>query len=170
MGKSTASCRAGAHIGGEELRSAWTLRLRSGQAREGARPHTSPSPHEPVPTRSMPAQRLLLNYAAGDAVAGVARGVGLLVVGLRVDHKRCSAVAEQRMAVFAERHVFILCFEMRFAIRPHGEVGVVASMVALGILQSMLLAIGIEVGSRGLEVRGIALRVLMKVDGMNSGR
>ena len=26
---------------GAELRSAWTLRLRSGQAREGARPHTS---------------------------------------------------------------------------------------------------------------------------------
>jgi hypothetical protein len=31
-----AKARAGA-----ELRSAWTLRLRSGQAREGARPHTS---------------------------------------------------------------------------------------------------------------------------------
>jgi hypothetical protein len=26
-----------------ELRSTWTLRLRSGQAREGARPHTTPS-------------------------------------------------------------------------------------------------------------------------------
>ncbi len=74
------------------------------------------------------------------------------------------------MAVFAERHVFILCFEMRFAVRAHGEVGVVAGMVAFGILQSMLLAIRIEVGSRGLEVRGIALRVLMKVDGMISGR
>src|SRR6266404_1020677 len=130
MGKSMASRRASAHIGGEaELRSAWTG--------EGARPHT------PVPTRFVPAQRLLRNCAAGDAVAGVARGVGLLVVGLRVDHKRCSAVAEERMAVLAERHVFILCFEMRFAIRPHGEVGVVAGMVALGILQSMLLAIAI---------------------------
>jgi len=32
-----------------ELRSAWTLRLRSGQAHEGARPHTNPSPHEPQP-------------------------------------------------------------------------------------------------------------------------
>src|ERR1700731_2648296 len=70
------------------------------------------------------------------------------------------------MAVFAERDVFILRFEMRFAIRAHGEVGVVAVVVAFGILQSMLLAIGIEMGSRGLEVRGIALRVLMKVDGV----
>src|SRR5882762_2942502 len=33
----------------------------------------------------------------------------------------------------------------------------------------MLLAIGIEVRSRGLEVRGVALRVLMKVDGMHAG-
>ena len=30
-----------------ELRSAWTLRLRSGQAREGARPHTSRNPVAP---------------------------------------------------------------------------------------------------------------------------
>jgi hypothetical protein len=33
----------------------------------------------------------------------------------------------------------------------------------------MLLAIGIEMGSRGLEVRAIAFRVLMKVDGMYAG-
>src|ERR1700694_3948317 len=73
------------------------------------------------------------------------------------------------MAVFAERHVFILSFEMRFAVRPNREIGIVAVMVAFGILQSILLAIGIEMGSRGLEVRGIALRVLMKVDGVYAG-
>ena len=74
------------------------------------------------------------------------------------------------MAVFAERDVFILRFEMRFSIRADREIGIVAVVVAFGILQSMLLAIGIEMGSRGLEVRGIALRVLMKVDGMYAGR
>src|SRR3982074_2653254 len=74
------------------------------------------------------------------------------------------------MAVFAERDVFILSFEMRFAIRADREIGIVAVVVTFGILQSMLLAIGIEMRSRGLEVRGIALRVLMKVDGMYARR
>src|SRR3982074_350700 len=73
------------------------------------------------------------------------------------------------MAVFAERDVFILSFEMRFAVRADREVGIVAVVVAFGILQPMLLAIGIEMRSRGLEVRSIALRVLMKVDGMYAG-
>src|SRR6202158_2078640 len=38
-----------------ELRSAWTLRLRSGQAREGARPHTSTSARSGRPLTLMPA-------------------------------------------------------------------------------------------------------------------
>jgi len=72
----------GAHIRGEaELPSAWTG--------EAARPHA------PVPTRSLPCQGLLFNYAAGDAVAGVACGIGLLVVGLGVHYECCSAVAEE---------------------------------------------------------------------------
>jgi len=113
---------------------------------------------------------LLRNHTAGDAVAGVARGVGLLVVGLGVHYDCGASVAEQGMAVAAERDVFILPLEMRFAVRAHGEVGVVTGVVTFRILQSMLLSIGIEVASRGLEVRGVALRVLMKVDSMFARR
>ncbi len=113
---------------------------------------------------------LLCNHTAGDAVAGIARGVGLLVVGFGVHHESGASVAEQRMAVAAERDVFILPLEMRFAVRAHREVGVVTGVVTFRILQSMLLPIGIEMASRGLEVRGVALRVLMKVDTMFAGR
>jgi len=113
---------------------------------------------------------LLRNHTAGNAVAGIARGIGFLVVGLGVDYEGCASVAEQRMAVAAERDVLILPLEMSFAVRAHREVGVVASVVTFRILQSMLLPVGIEVASRGLEVRGVALRVLMKVDSMFAGR
>src|SRR5208282_323277 len=113
---------------------------------------------------------LLRNHTAGDAVAGIARGVGLLIVGLGVRYDCGASVAEQRMAVAAERDVFILPLEMRFAVRVHGEVGVVAGVVTFRILQSMLLSIGIEVASRGLEVRGVALRVLMEVDSVFAWR
>ena len=44
-----------AALAAAELRSAWTLRLRSGQAREGARPHTSTSARSGRPLTLMPA-------------------------------------------------------------------------------------------------------------------
>jgi len=113
---------------------------------------------------------LLCNHAAGDAVAGIARGVGLLVVGLGVHHDCRASVAEQRMAVAAERNVFILPPEMCFAIGGYGKVWTIPSMVAFRIFQTMLLVVGIEMASCGLEVRGFALCVLMKVDGMFAGR
>ena len=55
-----------------------------------------------VPTRAnLREQKLLCDYAAGDAVAGIACGVGLLVVGFRMDNDRCASVAVERMAVAA---------------------------------------------------------------------
>src|SRR5208282_2071839 len=74
------------------------------------------------------------------------------------------------MAIAAEIDVFILDLEMRLAVRADREIAVVAGVVAFRIVQSMLLAIGIEVPSRRLEIRGVALRILMKVDGMFAGR
>ena len=51
--------------------------------------------------RRRPAIASLRNYAAGDAVAGIPRGIGLLVVSFRVDYERRAAIAEERMAVGA---------------------------------------------------------------------
>ncbi len=51
------------------------------------------------------------------------------------------------------------------AVGHHLQVhGHVAGMSTLGILGSMLFAIGIEVAARGLEIRPIALGGLMDVD------
>jgi len=58
---------------------------------------------------------------------------------------------------------------MCLAIGAYGEVGVIAGVVTFRILQSMFLAIGIEVASRGFEVGGLALCILMKMDGMFAG-
>ncbi len=43
-------------------------------------------------------------------------------------------------------------------------------MVAVGIIETVLLAIGIEVSTGGFEVGAFALGDLMEVDGMFSGR
>lgn len=110
--------------------------------------------------------RLLCDCAAGDAVSGVARGVGLHVVGFGVDDDGGAAVAEDRVGTVAESDVFVLQAQVGFATRIDGEVLHVAGMVAFGIIQSVLLGFGIEMRTGGFEIGGIALGVLMKVDGM----
>ena len=42
----------------------------------------------------MTARELLRDHAAGDAVAGVAGGVGFLIIGFRVDDEGRASVAE----------------------------------------------------------------------------
>src|SRR5262249_47717954 len=59
---------------------------------------------------------------------------------------------------------------VRRAILIDLEVLHIAKMVAFRILQAVLLACGIEVRSRRLEVGPLALRHLMNVDGMLAGR
>jgi len=87
-----------------------------------------------------------------------------------MDDQRCASVAEQRMAVAAEGYIFVVPFKMRSTIRARREVGIVTGVVTFRILQSMLFPVRIEMRPGRLEVRGIATRILMKVDGMFAGR
>jgi len=114
----------------------------------------------------VPADSLLRDYAAGDAVAGVAGGIGLHVVGFGVDHDRRAAVAKERVGAVTEGYIFVFHGGIGFAFHVDSEVQHVAGVVAFGVLESVLLAFGIEMRARGLEVWPIALWILMKVDGM----
>ena len=87
-----------------------------------------------------------------------------------MDDESGASVAEQGMAVAAERHVFIFNLEMGFAVFLDREVGIVAGMVAFGIIETMFLTVGIEMRSGRFEIRRFAFRVLMKVDGMFARR
>lgn len=59
---------------------------------------------------------------------------------------------------------------MECAVGFDRDVGIVTGVVAFGIFQAMFLSIRIKVRTGGLEVRGVAFCVLMKVDGMNARR
>lgn len=115
-------------------------------------------------------KKLFAQQAAGDAVSGVARWVGFLVISLGVDDKRRATVAEQRMAAAADRDVLIFHLEVGFAVRVDGEVRVIAGVMAFGILQAVFLSIGIEMWASRFEIGRVTLRVLMKVDGMYARR
>jgi len=115
-------------------------------------------------------RELLCDNAAGDAVAGVAGRIGLVVVGFGVDYDGGAAVAEQRMRAVAEGYVVVLELRAGVAFLIDGEVLHVAGVVAIGIVESVLPGFGVEVRAGGFEVRGIALGVLMKVDGVLAWR
>ncbi len=99
----------------------------------------------PVPTNHRPrALTLLRDYAAGDAVAGVARRISFHIVGFGVDDERGASVAEQRVVVGPEVYILVLELRIGFAIRVDSEVRHVARMVAFRIFQTVLFPIRIE--------------------------
>jgi len=89
-----------------------------------------------------------------------------------MDDQRRSAVAEQRVGVatISEDDVVVSQFDLGDALFVDAEVHHVAGVVAIGILEAVLFSVGIEVWARGLEVRTIALGVLMKVNAVFAGR
>jgi hypothetical protein len=66
--------------------------------------------------------------------------------------------------------IIVFASDGRFAIGPDGEVFHIPGVVAVGIIETVLLAVGIEVSTGRFEVRSFALGDLMEVDGMFSGR
>src|ERR1700722_3241766 len=56
------------------------------------------------------------------------------------------------------------------ALSADSEVFHITGVVTVAIIETVLLAIGIEVSTGGFEVGAFALRDLMKVDGVFSGR
>ena len=87
-----------------------------------------------------------------------------------MDDDGSAAVAEERVGAIAESYVFVLEFRVGFAFGIDGEVLHVAGVMAFGVLQAVLLGVGIEMRARGFEVGSIALGVLMEVDGVLTGR
>lgn len=87
-----------------------------------------------------------------------------------MDHESSSTVTEDGMRVVAPGDVLIFALEVGFAVGCDAEIGPVPCVMTFGILEAMLLAIGIEVWSCGFEIGRLALGILMEVDGMLSGR
>lgn len=81
-----------------------------------------------------------------------------------------AAVAEQRVRTFAKSYVFVFKAGVRLSFHIDSEVQHVAGVVAFGILQAVFLVLGIEMWPRRLEVRRIALGILMEVNRMLAGR
>lgn len=121
----------------------------------------------------MPALLKLLRYhSAGNAIAGVSRGIGLHVVFFGMNDQRRSTIAEERMAIarVSQIDVGVSEFHGGFAVRVDGEVHHIPGVVALGILQAVFLAVRVKVRAGGLEVGTIALGVLVKMDAVYARR
>jgi hypothetical protein len=114
---------------------------------------------------------LFRDHTARYAVSRVARWVGLVVVGLGVNYDCRPAVAEQGVGTVRKGYVVVLKSEsVSFALSIDGEVLHIASVVAVGIIETVFLAIRIEMSTGRLEIGAFALGHLMEVEGMLSGR
>src|SRR5262249_10867612 len=94
----------------------------------------------------------------------------LAVVSFCVHHQSRPAARKYRVRIIAHGDIGRHHRTLRLSLHIGDEVRYVAGMGALCALQSMMLAIGIEVSTRGFEVRPFALRSLMHVDGMIARR
>jgi hypothetical protein len=83
-----------------------------------------------------------------------------------VDDDRGASVSEERVRPLGEGHIVVFDARVCFSFHIHGEVQHVAGMVAFRVLESVFLAVGIEVRAGRLEIGSVALGVLMKVDGV----
>lgn len=88
--------------------------------------------------------RLLRNRAAGDAISGVSRGIGLQVVRFGMNDQSRSSITENGTAVVTEINVQIRQRSFRRTVVLHGEIQHIARMWPVRVLQAMLFAFGIE--------------------------
>jgi len=77
--------------------------------------------------------KLFCDHTASDAVAGVAAGIGLHVIGFGVDDEGGAAVAEQRVGAVAEGDVIIFQRCLGFSLSVGGEILHVAGVVAFRV-------------------------------------
>ncbi len=81
-----------------------------------------------------------------------------------MDHQSCSAIAEHGMRAGDKTHVFVDDHKLGLAFLVDGEIVHVARVRAVGILQAVLLAVGVEVRAGGLEIGRVALCILVDMD------
>lgn len=81
-----------------------------------------------------------------------------------MNDQRGTTVAEDGMIVLAHRHVFVHDADLRFTVLVHREVRHISRVVSLRICNAVFLILGIEVRTGALEIRPLALCVLMNMD------
>src|SRR5207302_9593921 len=102
-------------------------------------------------------RRSALDHTAGDPRARVPRRVGLFIVRVGVDDQRGAARPKDRVRAFLQRHQRVDRVEGARSISSHLEVREISRMGTVGIRQTVMLPVRIEVGTRRHEVRGLTL-------------
>src|SRR5271166_3281223 len=156
------------------VRLALPARMRTSPKTSNSAPtKTSMRPRSPMALayssdKSLPRRPLLRNHSARNAVAGVTGRIGLHVVRFGVNHDGRATVGKERIgfAAISQHDVFILDGCLRHSIGFDGKVRHVAGVMSVGIVETVLLAGGIEMPAGRLEVRWITLWVLVEMYGV----
>src|SRR5688572_18622589 len=117
-----------------------------------------------------PADALLADSAARDAIAGLAGGIAGVIVFLCVNHQCRSIGIEQRGGTRIEGDTLDEVFHGELAGRRHIKVRKVAEVRSALVEESVSLARGTHVAAGRLERRSVAAADLVKMDRMQSWR
>ncbi len=116
----------------------------------------------------MKQRTLFNNYTAGNTRSSIAGGIGLVIVGVGVDDEGRTLRLKKGVRSITQRDPRDDYLDLRLALGVHGQVLQVARVVPLRVLPAVLLAFGIEVAARALEVRRFALAHRVDVEAMHA--
>ena len=114
---------------------------------------------------------LLLDDSAGDAIAGIPGGVGRVIIGLCVDHKRCTAVMEERIGPVAECDASDRESRIALSFIIHGQILQITEMW-MRVLRVMDPVVGtgrVEVATGGSKCRPFAFADIVDVNAVLTG-
>ena len=113
---------------------------------------------------------LFLNYAAGDARAGISCGVSLVIVGASVDDDRCAAGLKQGSGTGAECDARIEQRRGAVTIGAHFQIQQITVVLAFRIVLAMLFPRWIEMTACCFEIGTFAFSNCVDVDAVRAGR
>ena len=87
-----------------------------------------------------------------------------------MNDERGPTAGENGVGIIAQRHIGGDQRSFGFALGVNGEVGDIASVWALWVLQAMMFSVGIKMRTGRFEVRPLTLAGLMNVDSVLAGR
>src|SRR5580693_2073452 len=111
-----------------------------------------------------------LNYAAGDARAGISCWVGFVIVGAGVNDDRCAAGLEERSGAVAERDVRVQQRRSAVAVGANFQIQKITVVRAVRIVLAVFFSRWIEVAARCLEIGALAFSHCVDVDAVRAGR
>jgi hypothetical protein len=113
---------------------------------------------------------LVLDYTAGNAIAGVPGGIGFVVIRLFVNHEGGAPIVENGIRPGLYRKIRHDNIHLAFAVGTDVKVQQIAHVKTLRIVEAVLVHGGVEMAAGALKRRAFTLANIVNVNGVRARR